>query len=93
MCWFYMGIAQIASEPPSSGASLTEVRNREGAESGLPPPLVKRANVEKNVLQTILASLYIPPLSGNAQMETTHFKKKLPLVNKQTNKSLFNLIP
>ena len=34
------------------------------------------------MLETILASLYIAPLSplsGNAHMETTHFKKGLPL--------------
>ena len=39
MCWFYMGSAQIALDPPS----------------------VKRANVEK-VPQTIMASLYNPPM-------------------------------
>ena len=33
----------------------------------------------KKVPQTILASLYTPPLSYNAYMETTHFKKGLPL--------------
>ena len=41
ICLFYMGIAQIALEPP--------------------PPSVKRANMEKKVPQTILASLYNPP--------------------------------
>ena len=39
MCWFYMGIAQIALDPP---------------------PSVKRANLEKEVPQTILTSLYTP---------------------------------
>ena len=76
MCWFYMGIAQIALDQP---------------------PSVKRANVEKKVAQTImaspytpgqmwkkvpqtiLASLYIHPLlMGNAHMESTYFKKGLP---------------
>ena len=37
MCWFYMGIAQIALDPPMA-----------------------RANVEKKVPQTILASHYTP---------------------------------
>ena len=56
MCWFYMGIAQIALDRPRL-------------------PSFKRANVEEKVPQTILAS---PPLTGNAHMETTHFKKGLP---------------
>ena len=42
-----------------------------------PPPSVKQANVEKKVPQTILASLYTPPLAENAHMETTHLKKGL----------------
>ena len=45
---------------------------------GIAQPSVNRANVEK-VVQTILACLYSPPLPGNAHMETTHFKKGLPL--------------
>ena len=53
MRWFYMGIAQIALDPPS----------------------LKRANVEKKVSQTILASLYTPL---TVHMETRHFKKGLP---------------
>ena len=41
----------------------------------LTPP----GNVAKKGPQTILASLYtLPPLTGNAHMETTHFKKGLP---------------
>ena len=57
MCWFPMGIAQIA----------------------LDPPLCQTGKRAKKVLQTILASLYTPPpsLSGNAHLETTHFKKGL----------------
>ena len=43
------------------------------------PLSVKQANVGKKVPQTILASLYTPRLMGNAHMETTHFKKRLPL--------------
>ena len=42
-----------------------------------PPPSVKQANVEKKVLQTILASLYNPPPPLG---ETTHFEKGLPSV-------------
>ena len=52
MC--YMGIAQIA----------------------LDPPFVKRANMEKKVPQTILASLYTPPpLYGQCPYRTNTFKK------------------
>ena len=48
------------------------------AQIALHPTLaVKRANVEKKVPQTILASLYTPPLAENAHMETTHLKKGL----------------
>ena len=46
-----------------------------------PRPLhsVNRANVDKKkVPETILTSLYTPPpLTGNAHLETTHFKKGL----------------
>ena len=59
MCWFYMGIAQIALDPP---------------------PSVKRANVEKKCpkpsWQAFLTLTL--PLTGNAHVETTHFKKGLP---------------
>ena len=45
------------------------------AQISLDPPPFIRANVEKKVLQTILASLYTPPpSSGNDHMETTHQK-------------------
>ena len=47
------------------------------AQIALDPLLRKQANVEKKVPQTILASLYTPPLAENAHMETTHFKKGL----------------
>ena len=41
--------------------------------------------------QTILASLYTPPppLTGNVHMETTHFKKGLPVGKEQIE--YFNL--
>ena len=52
MCWFYMGIAQLAT-----------------------PPLVKRANVKKCPKPSW--QVLTPP--GNTHMETTHFKKGLPL--------------
>ena len=46
-----------------------------------PPSLRQTSKCGKKVIQTILTSHYIPPplLSGNAHMETTHFKKGLPL--------------
>ena len=57
MCWFYMGIAQIALDP-----------------------CVKGANVEKKCPKPSWQALTPPlPLTGSAHMETTHFKKGLPL--------------
>ena len=46
--------------------------------SFIPQPLCQTSKRGKKVLQTILASPTPPPLSGNAHMETTHFKKGLP---------------
>ena len=64
MCWFYMGIAQIALAPRP--------------QTILASPDTPEQMWEK-VPQTILASLYTPPpLTGNAHMETIHFKKGLP---------------
>ena len=64
MCWFYMGIAQIALDP-------------------LPPSSVKLANVKKKCPKPswqAFSKVYTP-LTGNAYMETTHFKKGLPSYN------------
>ena len=48
----------------------------------------------KKVPKTILASLYIPCspplLTGNAHMETTHFKKGLPLPNQELHNLTFS---
>ena len=41
-----------------------------------PPPSVKQANVEKKVLQTILASPYIPSQRCNAHTWKQHISKK-----------------
>ena len=50
------------------------------AQKTLDPPLCQTGTRGKKVLQTILASLsHTHPLSGNAHLEKTHFKKGLPL--------------
>ena len=43
-----------------------------------PSPSVKRVNVGKKCSKPSWQALHPPPLSGNAHMETTHFKKGLP---------------
>ena len=65
MCWVYMAIAQIAQDPPSVKRTNVEksVPNHPGK------PLHPWATWGKKVPQTIL--------TGNAHMETTHFKKGL----------------
>ena len=74
MCSFYMGIAQIALDPPTPLVK----RGKRGKKSASPH---SNGQMWEKVLRTILASLYTPHpplLSGNAHMETAHFKKELP---------------
>ena len=78
MCWVYMAIAQIAQDPPSVKRTNVEKKCYKPSWQALTPP-GKRG---KKVPQTILASFYTPhppPLTGNAHIETTHFKKGHPL--------------
>ena len=50
------------------------------AQTALDPPL-SNGQMWKKVPQTILASLYTHlPLTDNTHMETTHFKKGLPIL-------------
>ena len=73
MCWFYMGIAQIALDPPPLSVKQANVEKK------CPKPswqaLTPSGKRGEKVPYTIMASL---SLSGNAHMETTHFKKGLP---------------
>ena len=78
MCWFYMGIAQIALDPHP----LCQTGKR-GKKCSKPSwkALTPLGKCGKKGLQTILVSLYTPPppITGNTHMETTHCKKGLPL--------------
>ena len=69
--WFYMGIAQIALDPPPSVKHGKKV-----PQTILASPCIPRQRGKK-VPQKILQS-FTPPPSGNAHMEATHFKKGLP---------------
>ena len=75
MCWFYMGIAQLALDPPPS----VKQANVEKSASNHPgKPLHPRATWEKSAQNHPGRPLTPPPLTGNAHIETTHFKKGLP---------------
>ena len=44
-----------------------------------PPPSVKQTNVEKKCSKPSWQAFTPPPLTGNAHVETTHFKKRASL--------------
>ena len=75
-----MGIAQIALDltttpPLSNGQTWKKMPQTILASS----PDIPGQTWGKKCPKHILASLYTPsPLTGNAHMETTHFKKGLP---------------
>ena len=50
------------------------------AQIALDPPSVKRANVEKSAPNHPSKPYTHPPLTDNTHMETTHFKKELPIL-------------
>ena len=59
MCWYYVGIAQIALDPPSPPVKRANVEKKCPKPSWQAlTPLGKRG---KKVPQTILTSLYTPP--------------------------------
>ena len=75
-----MGIAQIALDLPPS---VKRANVGKSAPNHPGKPFHPRAMWGKKVPQTIQTSLYIlPPLTGNAHMERTHFKKGLPVRHK-----------
>ena len=102
MCWFYMGIAQIALDPPLSVKQANmELKCPKPSWQVLTPPgnvgksapnhpgkpLHPQATWEKS--DPNHPGNHPPPLTGNAHLETTHFKKGLPL---NQIKSKFELI-
>ena len=88
MCWFYMGkdIAQIALDPPplSNGQTIlaspyTPSQTWEKSPPNHPgKPLRPHANVGKKCSKPSSQAFTSPP-PDNAHMETTNFKKGLPL--------------
>ena len=76
MCWFYMGIAQIALEPPPSV-------KRASVEKKVPQTILTSPDIPGQTWEIGAPyhsgkPLHPPPLMGNAHMETTHFKKGVP---------------
>ena len=80
MCWFYMGIAQIALDPPPFSVKRANMEKKCSKPSwqALTPP----GNVGKKCPKLSWQALIRPPpLMGNAHMEATHYKKGFPIVS------------
>ena len=81
-----MGIAQIAIDPPPP-LTNGQIWEKKSAPNHPDKPLNPRANM--GVPNYPSKPLHPPPLRGNAHLETTHFKKGLPLVMR-TNINIFS---
>ena len=94
MCWFYMGIAQIALDPPTLGQTGKRGKKcpKPSWQALTPPHKIGKKKSSKPSWQALNVGMWErsapnhprrplhPPLPDNAHMEKkTHFKKGLPL--------------